>query len=489
MATLEALISLQMTRASFIEGIYTESQEESIQQFGVTALDSKLVMLETYWVKLEASHEKLVGQKIENLTSLDYFKNQVFDVALKHYASGRVALLQLLEKKGAPNLNQSVRVPSDAQLLSSTRRALPEIEFPKFSGVSKEWRPWRDLFHSLVGNNLEIPGVERMHYLRLCLSNKPLKLISNLPVSEDSFGIAWRILVDRYENKRLLITAHLDQLLNPAPMKTHGASDLNLLTSSVSEALSALKALDQPTDHWGPIVVHVLTRRLSNKLREAWENKIGASTEYPTHEHLLDFLQGRSRAMDTLEVGSSVHTSNDASRPSQLSVQTRSMTNSSAKVNQASVSSHAQQSAQKSPSPAQIQSTKSTSWANAGYPCSYCKMDHYIASCSGFKSLTPTARKEVVERLYLCYNCLGKHSIRVCQTTRTCRTCQERHHSLLHFDRARRPAQRGPASQVPRNDAGAQRPSASAPSTNVPVVTYTHTGDAAQAASSAHSQA
>ncbi|XP_015126371.1 uncharacterized protein LOC107047952 [Diachasma alloeum] len=246
MATLEALISLQMTRASFIEGIYTESQEESIQQFGVTALDSKLIMLETYWAKLEASHEKLVGQKIENLTSLDYFKNQVFDVALKHYASGRVALLQPLEKKGAPNLNQSVRVPGEAQLQSSTRRALPEIELPKFSGVYKEWRPWRDLFHSLVGNNLEIPGVERMHYLRLCLSNEPLKLISNLPVSEDSFGIAWRILVDRYENKRLLITAHLDQLLNPAPMKTHGASDLNLLTSSVSEALSALKALDQP---------------------------------------------------------------------------------------------------------------------------------------------------------------------------------------------------------------------------------------------------
>ncbi|XP_015121530.1 uncharacterized protein LOC107044238 [Diachasma alloeum] len=257
-------------------------------------------MLETYWAKLEASHEKLVGQKIENLTSLDYFKNQVFDVALKHYAS-----------------------------------------------------------------------------------------------------------------------AHLDQLLNPAPMKTHGASNLNLLTSFVSEALSALKALDQPTDHWGPIVVHVLTRRLSSKLREAWENKIGASTEYPTLEHLLDFLQGRSRAMETLEVGSSVHTSNDASRPSQPSVQTRSMTKSSAKVNQASVSSHAQQSAQKSPSPAQIQSTKSTSWADAGYPCSYCKMDHYIASCSGFKSLTPTARKKVVERLYLCYNCLGKHSIRVCKTTRS----------------------------------------------------------------------
>ncbi|XP_011312924.1 uncharacterized protein [Fopius arisanus] len=247
MATLEAVISLQTTRAAFIDGIFKGSNEEDIKRLGVTALDSKLMMLETYWAKLEASHEKHVSQKIENLTSLDYFKHQVFDSALKNFAAAKVALLQLSEKKGAPNLNQSLRVPGEGHLTSSTRRALPEISLPKFSGIYQESRPWRDLFQSLVGINQDIPGVERMHYLRLCLSGEPLKLISNLPVSEESFRIAWRTLVDRYENKRLLVAAHLDQLLNPAPMKSHSASDLNLLTSSITEALSALKALDQPT--------------------------------------------------------------------------------------------------------------------------------------------------------------------------------------------------------------------------------------------------
>ncbi|XP_011313446.1 uncharacterized protein [Fopius arisanus] len=208
-----------MTRAAFIEGIFKETNEENIKQLGVTALDSKLIMLENYWAKLEASHEKLVSQKIENLTSLDYSNRQVFDSALKIFASAKVALLQLLEKKGAPNLNQSLCGTGEAQSSSSTRRALPEIALPKFSGIYQEWRPWRDLFQSLVGNHQDIPGIERMHYLRLCLSGEPLKLISNLPVSENSFRIAWRTLVDRYENKRLLIAAHLDQLLNPAQMK------------------------------------------------------------------------------------------------------------------------------------------------------------------------------------------------------------------------------------------------------------------------------
>nr|XP_011297542.1 PREDICTED: uncharacterized protein LOC105263197 [Fopius arisanus] len=486
MATLEAVISLQTSRAAFIEGIFKESNEEDIKQLGVTALDSKLMMLESYWAKLEASHEKLVSQKIENLISLDYFKQQVFDFALTSFATAKVALLQLLEKKGAPNLNQSLRGAGEVHLSSSTRRAPPEIALPKSSGGYQEWRPWRDLFQSLVGNNPDISGVERMHYLRLCLSGEPLKFISNLPVSEDSFRIAWRTLVDRYENKRLLVAVHLDQLLNPAQMKSHSASDLNLLPSSISEALSALKALDQPTDHWGPVVVHVLTRRLSNKLREARENKIGASTEYPTLDHLLAFLQGRSRPMETLEVGSQSLSSTSSSRPSQTSVHTRSMTKSSAKVNQMPASRPSQHTAQKSQGPALIQSTHSTSWADAGYPCSYCKRDHYIVSCREFKNLSPIARKEVIDKLYLCYNCLGKHSIRVCQTFRTCRTCQERHHTLLHLDRSRWQNQIRPSPQTTQSQPQSQIHQATRPAQSS-VITYNSAGEVIQSTPAATS--
>ncbi|XP_015119028.1 uncharacterized protein LOC107042482 [Diachasma alloeum] len=323
MAALDATITLQMTRAAFIEETCNEAKGDSAKQLGLSALESKLSLLEKYWDKLESTHEKLVagGLKMEGLLELSYFKNQVFDQALMRYATAKTAITQLMENKGGPNLNQTMR-----------------------------------------GGQTE---------------------------------------------------AHSDQLLHPPSMSSHSATELNLLTSSVSEALSTLKALGQPTDQWGPVVVHVIAHQLSNKLREAWENKIGASSEYPSLEQLAELLQGRSRAMETLEVG---------------------------------------------------------------YPCSYCKGEHYIASCRQFKNLAPAGRKQVVDRLYLCFNCLEKHSIRVCQTTRKCFQYQERHHILLHLDRSRRPAQRDPASQVPLNDAGSQHPSTSAPLTSVPVVTYTHTG-------------
>ncbi|XP_015116785.1 uncharacterized protein LOC107040961 [Diachasma alloeum] len=139
-----------------------------------------------------------------------------------------------------------------------------------------------------------------------------------------------------------------------------------------------------------------------------------------------------------------------------------------------------QQSSQKSQGPPQkIQPTPAKAWAETSrYPCSYGRGEHYIASCSGFKSLTPGARKEVVNRLPLCYCCMGKHSIRMCQTTSRCKLCQDRHHTMLHQDRSSHPDQSGSASQMASlNDSGAQQQNGSASMTSVPVTTYTHAVD------------
>lgn len=57
----------------------------------------------------------------------------------------------------------------------------------------------------MVIENSDLSNMEKMHYLKTCLSGEALCLITNLPISGDSFTIAWNTLVTRYENKRFLI--------------------------------------------------------------------------------------------------------------------------------------------------------------------------------------------------------------------------------------------------------------------------------------------
>ena len=45
------------------------------------------------------------------------------------------------------------------------RSALPRIKLPSFSGDYQAWRPFHDLFTSLIKDNADLTTVEKMHYL------------------------------------------------------------------------------------------------------------------------------------------------------------------------------------------------------------------------------------------------------------------------------------------------------------------------------------
>jgi hypothetical protein len=52
--------------------------------------------------------------------------------------------------------------------------------------------------------------------------------------------------------------------------------------------------------------------------------------------------------------------------------------------------------------------------------------------CETFKGRSAEERRDQVYRLQLCLNCLGKHRVRNCRSTFACRTCAQKHHTLLH---------------------------------------------------------
>ena len=65
-----------------------------------------------------------------------------------------------------------------------------------------------------------------------------------------------------------------------------------------------------------------------------------------------------------------------------------------------------------------------------------CSGSHSISQCDRYKQLGTRERKTVVRKLKLCMNCLGRHFVADCPSKFSCRTCNGRHHTSLHFDRA-----------------------------------------------------
>lgn len=73
-----------------------------------------------------------------------------------------------------------------------------------------------------------------MHYFKTSLEGKAAQLIANLSVSGELFKTAWNLLVNRYENKRLLHLAQLDKLCGTNIVIICSAKEINsLLTQRI----------------------------------------------------------------------------------------------------------------------------------------------------------------------------------------------------------------------------------------------------------------
>ncbi|XP_008181740.1 uncharacterized protein LOC103309029 [Acyrthosiphon pisum] len=95
---------------------------------------------------------------------------------------------------------------------------LPKIELPHFDGDLLEWRSYRDIFVSLVHDNTLIGDAQRFHFLLASLKGDALAVVKSIPLSADNYALAWEALSDRFDNKRLLASAHLDKLFAFKPI-------------------------------------------------------------------------------------------------------------------------------------------------------------------------------------------------------------------------------------------------------------------------------
>ncbi|KAI4476611.1 hypothetical protein M0802_014845 [Mischocyttarus mexicanus] len=430
-----AKILLQKQRAASIADILNKTKD--ISAMDLATAERTRDFLEISWKKFDAENEKLYQASREPPLEHPYFKEKMYEATMQLYFSGLSILHRRIEALAPPA--STTRKHEQAR----SRASLPMIELPKFSGSFTDWKPFEDLFSSLVRNDPDISSVEKMHYLRSSLEGEAARVISNLRLSADAFETAWKRLVGRFENKRLLALAHVERLLNLPPVKPRTSHGLHQLVNIIESSLSAIEAVGCPVEQWGLIVLQRASSALDAKTREDWEHHLGSSTEIPPYRRLLSFISAAARALEHIE-SHREHEKATSSRTSRA--QRASSARSYAKVlNLAPQSSprpvsKSQTSQQPAPSKQTSPQRAATPPASQGQSfipdlsnnCCYCKRQHYLAFCPKFASLSRKERVEVVTEKRLCFNCLGRHNVRQCRSTRRCNTCGEPHHTLIH---------------------------------------------------------
>ena len=221
-------------------------------------------------------------------------------------------------------------------------------------------------------------------------------MIKHVKITEANFQSTWETIKKRYDNKRALIVAHLNEIFNIPNVNNNSVSDLKTLQNITNDALAALKNLNRPTDQWDDIIVFWTTRRLDVVSLREWEMQLGSSTDYPSYETLNEFLSKRIRTLEAIQLAKN-------------GIMDKTKFNKSQ-----SVKSHA---------------------ASPNSKCIFCKENHSLFKCNDFRALPTDKIKEFVLQKYACVNCLTPgHKPYDCSSKFSCAKCRRKHNTLLHSE-------------------------------------------------------
>jgi hypothetical protein len=173
-------------------------------------LQVRLNKLSNIHFKFETAQEELeANDELDHSQDTVSFEEQYYLVEAKFHE-----LLHKTHGSDSSSEHGSNRL-SESPHVARSHITLPSIELPSYDGTASKLLYFRDTFESLIVNNKTLLNVQKLHYLTSSLKGEAKQLISNLPITNDNFAVAWDLVTQRYNNVKLIATTHVN-LLKPS---------------------------------------------------------------------------------------------------------------------------------------------------------------------------------------------------------------------------------------------------------------------------------
>ncbi|XP_037941449.1 uncharacterized protein LOC119674385 [Teleopsis dalmanni] len=336
--------------------------------------------------------------------NFDEFEGEARSNFSESYVELKTALMIALNNRRSNNVQSSTRYPSTDETSSInikySRSRLPELQLPTFNGKITEWPHFYAMFKTIVDSSADLSNLEKLQHLRSCLRDSALDTIKSLEVNDLNYDKSLNLLVKRFDNKRLIFQAHINEMFGLRRVEPNSVEGLRRLSDKINSHLQALSTLGNKEQIADCLIIHLVAQRLDPTSHAKWEERSAFNT-IPTWNEMSEFLDKRCQVLE------------------HVTYSTRAAANNNNRGAQCSPINRKTFVTIKSPTSR----------------CTFCNdANHFIYACAQFANLSPKLRLNEARRLSLCLNCLKKgHHLKQCKSSR-CRLCSEQHHTLLHFN-------------------------------------------------------
>ena len=353
------------------------------------------------WISFQEMHQNLISLPELDLNHV-YFKDNIFEQTEEAYFQSEEIMLnyiqalqpqQQINDQDGENIQRIIQINQTPQM----EIKLPAISIQKFSGSYYEWTTFYDLFRTMIHERQNLSNVQKMHYLKSYLNGEALKLIDHLQISDANYNTAWELLLNRYQNIRLLVSSQISRLMTQPRIQTESSAAIKSLLDNTKEVLQSLSNLNIDITSWDPMIIYIITQRMDSETHRLWEQSLADPKTLSTFADMTKFLETRFQSLDMINSLDSIN---------QL---TRNNSNNYTFSNK---------------------SKKSIA-------CAYCSSNmHTIFRCNKFIQMSEYDRLKWAQRTSKCTNCFrSDHHVYECNSKSRCNICNKNHHTLLHLQK------------------------------------------------------
>lgn len=170
------------------------------------------------------------------------------------------------------------------------------MSLPEFDGNYDQWLNYRDTFKALIHDNATVTDIQKFYYLRSSLKDTAAEVICSLTASAENYKIAWELLTKRFNNNKLMISRHLQALIDTPVMQRESGPALRQLLDHAKRLTRSLTTLKANT--WDALFTHHIAIKMDNTTYCEWKDYT-KEIEMPTQENVIAFLEERCSIVDT----------------------------------------------------------------------------------------------------------------------------------------------------------------------------------------------
>ncbi|KAL5514973.1 hypothetical protein EMCRGX_G000071 [Ephydatia muelleri] len=195
---------------------------------------------------------------------------------------------------------ESARVWESSHTTLGPKVKLPKLTLKRFTGDITAWTTFWETFESSIHQNTSLSNIDKFNYLSSLLESSAADAISGLAITSNNYEEAISVLKQRFGNKQLIISRHMDALLNLETVTSlHNLKGLRTLCDSIESHVRSLGSLGVSSASYGSLLSSILMNKLPHELRVIVSRKV--SDEDWEFTEVMETIQKEIEARERAE--------------------------------------------------------------------------------------------------------------------------------------------------------------------------------------------